>query len=96
MSRSTDTLLAFLLGAVSGSITALLCAPDKGSVTRERLRNGVAELSDKGEAMVEEAMEPVKRKANEVGNIVRRQADSVREAAHEAQEAYRKEVSKGS
>ncbi|MBK6900122.1 MAG: YtxH domain-containing protein [bacterium] len=40
MSRNTNTLMAFVLGAAMGGIAALLLAPDKGEVTRRRLREG--------------------------------------------------------
>jgi len=38
MARKTDTLMAFVLGAVVGGVAALLLAPEKGEVTRQRLR----------------------------------------------------------
>ncbi len=37
MSKKTDTLLAFLAGATAGAILGILYAPDKGTVTREKL-----------------------------------------------------------
>lgn len=37
MSKKTNTLLAFLLGAATGAIIGILYAPDKGSNTRDKL-----------------------------------------------------------
>jgi gas vesicle protein len=37
MSRKSNALLAFLAGATAGAILGILYAPDKGSVTREKL-----------------------------------------------------------
>ncbi|MFB3057603.1 MAG: YtxH domain-containing protein, partial [Ignavibacteriaceae bacterium] len=36
MSKSTNTLLSFLLGAATGAILGILYAPDKGSNTRDK------------------------------------------------------------
>jgi gas vesicle protein len=37
MSKKSNALLAFLAGATAGAILGILYAPDKGSVTREKL-----------------------------------------------------------
>ena len=42
MARKRYTALAFLIGAAAGGITALLLAPEKGKITRRRLREGAA------------------------------------------------------
>jgi gas vesicle protein len=48
MSKSTDTVLAFMLGAVTGGVIALLMAPEKGEVTRKKIREGASGLVGKG------------------------------------------------
>lgn len=37
MSKTTNTLISFLLGAATGAAIGILYAPDKGSNTRDRL-----------------------------------------------------------
>jgi len=37
MSRTSQTLLAFLTGCATGAVLGLLYAPDKGEVTRDKL-----------------------------------------------------------
>ncbi len=50
MSRTQDVTAAFVLGAVAGSVAALLWAPEKGGKTRQQLKNGAAQLVKRGEA----------------------------------------------
>ena len=103
MSKSSDTLLAFFIGAVAGGITALLLAPDKGSETRRKLRQGASELYAKGEKIIEETGSTVgekvhdlaaaaRGKAGEVGGAARHQVDAVKAAVSEGREAYRREL----
>lgn len=103
MSRQSDTLMAFLLGAVAGASVALLLAPDKGSETRRKLRTGVTTLYKKGEdwagdtrqATVErarQAVEMAKGKLHEVEEAARSHASALKEAVAEGREAYRREM----
>jgi gas vesicle protein len=43
----TNLLLAFAAGAVLGTVTALLLAPDRGAETRRKLRETAREASQK-------------------------------------------------
>lgn len=105
MSRTSDTLLAFLVGAVAGGVAALLLAPDKGSETRRKLREGAADLYSKGEkalgetghAVGEKAHEfstAARNKAGEIGGAARQQVDAMKAAVTEGREAYRRELHK--
>ncbi len=42
----SNFLLGFLAGAAAGAIAGILFAPDKGSKTRQNLREKVRDLSD--------------------------------------------------
>ena len=53
MSKSGNTLLAFVIGAATGAILGILYAPDKGSNTRDKLTYRL----DKYRKMLEELVE---------------------------------------
>lgn len=106
MSRSTDTAMAFLLGAVAGGAIALLMAPDKGSETRRRIRSGATGLAGRGKdylgektgAVRERAGDVVERtreKVSEVKEGARGQLDAVKSAVAEGKETYRREMERG-
>ncbi|MBK7703545.1 MAG: YtxH domain-containing protein [bacterium] len=96
MSRHTNTLLAFVLGAAVGGITALLLAPDKGENTRRRLRDGGAgglrrskdALNRTAASLEEDARE----KGQNVSDAVRQRVEAARGAVSEARDAYRREM----
>jgi gas vesicle protein len=105
MSKSTDTALAFLLGAVTGGVIALLLAPEKGEVTRRKIREGAGDLygkgkdfagdtSDRARGAAHEAGEWVKEKASDAATVARTQVEAVKSAVAEGKEAYRRELEK--
>jgi len=53
MSKTSNTLLSFLLGATTGAIIGILYAPDKGSNTRDKLTYRL----DKYKVMLEKLLE---------------------------------------
>jgi gas vesicle protein len=57
MSRTTNTLLAFLTGAATGAILGILYAPDKGSNTRDRLSYQLDKYKKKLEELLDEIVE---------------------------------------
>lgn len=106
MSKSSDTALAFLLGAVTGGIVALLLAPEKGEVTRRKIRDGAVDFYGKGKGWTGErgkqvrekageAADWVKEKAGEAAGAARHQVDAVKSAVAEGKDAYRREMEKG-
>jgi gas vesicle protein len=105
MGRNSDTALAFLLGAVTGGIVALLLAPEKGEVTRRKIRDGASDLYGKGRGWTEgkgkeirqkagDTSEWVKEKAGDAADAARHQVDAVKSAVAEGKEAYRRELEK--
>jgi hypothetical protein len=59
----SNFLLGFLAGAAAGAVAGILFAPEKGSHTRQNIRNKVRELSDEyglglGDIMDEMGVEP--------------------------------------
>ena len=95
MSRNTDVLMAFLLGAAVGGVTALLLAPEKGEVTRRRLREGSGRVVRRGKEAMTAVEEAAREKAHSVGEAARHQASAVRSAVSEAKDAYHRELEKG-
>ena len=107
MSRSSDTTLAFLLGAVAGGVLALLFAPEKGEVTRDKIRQGTGDAYSKGKDWVSgtgktlgdragEITDAAKGKVHGVTDSARHQVGAVKEAIAEGKEAYRRELGKDS
>jgi len=94
MSNSSDTLLAFLVGAVVGGAAALLLAPDKGEVTRKKIKKGIAELQDKGEGYYEDAEKALKKATKDLTDSAKHQVDAVKEAIAEGTNTYKKELKK--
>lgn len=98
MSRHTNTLLAFMLGAAVGGITALLLAPDKGENTRRRLRESGGRGLRRGRDAVDRAAASLEQDARETGQTVsdgvRQRVDAARGAVAEARDAYRREMEK--
>lgn len=107
MSRSSDIALAFLVGAVAGGVTALLLAPDKGEVTRGRIKKGAGDAYGRSRDFIAGSRREFQEKAGELTDKARGKLDTVTEAARsqieavkgavaEGKEAYRREMEKTS
>jgi gas vesicle protein len=94
MSNTSDTLLAFLLGAAVGGAAGLLMAPNTGTTTRKKLKKGIAELQDRGEHIYEDAEKAIEGKAQELASLAKSQVDAVKGAVNEGKGAYFKELKK--
>lgn len=55
MNQTDRTILSFLAGAAVGVVAGILIAPDKGSVTRERILRGAEELAGEVEDSIRAA-----------------------------------------
>ncbi len=75
-----------------GGITALLLAPDKGEVTRQRIRETGARVAHKGAAAVDHAKTTVEGAGQAISDNARRQAGAVGEAFAAAKETYVRET----
>ena len=58
-------LVGFLIGGVSGAITALLLAPQSGQETRTMIKDKSIELRDQASTTVEESIDKAEKAANE-------------------------------
>ena len=70
MSDSGKVLSALLLGAAAGAVVGLLMAPDKGSNTRKKIREGTSDLIDQLTDKInegKEALSDLKDKAMKTG-----------------------------
>jgi gas vesicle protein len=103
MSDSSDTILAFCIGAVIGGVTALLMTPRSGPETRDQLRRGMDDLRARSQTAASQTRDVVETKAGEYRERVRgavegaregarSRVEAVREAASEAKETYQREM----
>lgn len=56
MSKSKDTLMAFIAGAAAGVVLGVLYAPDKGKNTRDKLSFRLEKYRDKLKEMLDEVL----------------------------------------
>lgn len=92
--EGTNTVLAFLLGAVAGGVTALLLAPAAGPETRRRISDGAKRLwedasrfADQASSSVHESLDSVKDFATTQKSAIK---EAVKEAVAEGKSAYQK------
>jgi gas vesicle protein len=57
MSKSTNSLLAFLMGAVTGATLGILYAPEKGEHTRERLAFQLNKYRDQLKTLIDDLVD---------------------------------------
>lgn len=82
-SDASNVLVAFLVGAVAGGVTALLLAPASGEETRGKLAEGFKKAKDR---TVEEY--------GHAKEVAAAQKDAIKDALTEGKEAYKKSVKK--
>ena len=82
--ETSNVMVAFLLGAVAGSVAALLLAPASGEETRKKLAEGLRKAKDKALDGLENAKE-----------YAGTHKEALKEAYQEGKEAYQKSLKKG-
>ncbi|MFO7607765.1 MAG: YtxH domain-containing protein [Candidatus Krumholzibacteriia bacterium] len=84
-------MMAFVLGAAMGGATALLMAPDKGEVTRQRIRASGSKAMSNGAAVVDNAKSSVEDAGHAISQSARHHASAVGDAFTAAKETYARE-----
>jgi gas vesicle protein len=79
--NTTDSLLAFLLGAVAGAIAGVLMAPRSGAETREQLADWLKEKREKTRELIEKGKEEISHKSEAVGAAIDAAKRTYREKA---------------
>ncbi len=92
MPKTQDVAVAFAFGALAGGVAALLLAPEKGEVTRKRLKEGARGLIEHGETFAGEIRGAAEGAIKTATGTVRRQAEAVKGAVAEGTKAYREEL----
>jgi gas vesicle protein len=82
--ETSNVMVAFLLGAVAGSVAALLLAPASGADTRKKLADGLRKAKDKALDGLENAKD-----------YAATHKDAIKEAYQEGKEAYQRSLKKG-
>jgi gas vesicle protein len=90
---------------VTGGALAILFAPEKGTVTRERIKTRATDMYGKGKGWVDETQQTVREKVGgisertrgtvqDLSGAAKQQVESVKAAVAEGKEAYRREMEK--
>jgi gas vesicle protein len=81
--RTTDTLVAFLFGAVVGAGVALLMAPQSGEETRRRLGETARKVSDDVQGKIDTTKDELRHRAGDVRTALQAGKDAYQKARSE-------------
>jgi len=82
--ETSNVMVAFLVGAVAGSVAALLLAPASGADTRKKLADGLRKAKDKALDGFENAKD-----------FAGTHKEAIKEAYQEGKDAYQRSLKKG-
>ncbi len=82
--ETSNVMVAFLVGAVAGSVAALLLAPASGADTRKKLADGLRKAKDKALDGFESAKD-----------FAGTHKEAIKEAYQEGKDAYQRSLKKG-
>jgi len=75
--NSGSTVLAFLLGAVTGAILGILFAPAEGKQTRKVVSKYLEDLEEKGEELIEDGKKIVESGTKKVKDFIEDGKDKI-------------------
>lgn len=86
--RSSDSILALLSGAAIGVGIGILFAPDKGSKTREKIKNGFDDLKDDVKSKFNSAEDEAKEKFSQTKDELKETVENLlSKSSYKAEEA---------
>jgi gas vesicle protein len=88
--HSSDVLMPFLLGAVTGAALALLYAPFSGRETRDHLRDGIARGAERGRELRDRVVDKGRGLIDGASEYLNRSSDE-RSAVEAGREAFSEE-----
>ncbi|GMR04328.1 MAG: YtxH domain-containing protein [Thermodesulfobacteriota bacterium] len=89
-SGKSNTLLAFLLGGVVGAGLALLYAPEPGTETRRKMKEGMEDAGDWAMDRYDDAREAIDTGTDKVKNIIREKKGDIRSAYDTGKDVFHK------
>jgi gas vesicle protein len=92
MTKTNELTVAFALGVVAGGAVALLFAPEKGEVTRQRLQEKAAQLAKRGGTLAGEIREATAETVRAAADTARKQAEAVKGAVAVGARTYREQL----
>lgn len=61
MKSTSKIILSFIVGALAGAATGILLAPDKGKITRKKIKDSITDLSEKSKETINDLSDKAKK-----------------------------------
>ena len=81
MSKTSNTILSFLSGAIVGAVAGILYAPDTGKNTREKLSYKLTHYREKLEEFIDELINAKEHPTSEAKSLGQKVIDEAKEKA---------------